>query len=76
MNVKDEVLAIIAKVLEVTVADLDDDTAIGDFPTWDSLHHLSIISEIEQKFEIQFTPDVLMDLEDVGDIVQAVEERV
>ena len=76
MSVKEEIIKIMAEVLEVEESMLDEDTAIGDIPKWDSLHHLTIISTIENRFGIQFTPDVLMDLEDVSDIVNVTEDRV
>lgn len=75
MNVLEEVKAIIAENLKVNISALSEDTAIGDLPEWDSLHHLQIIAAIEQKYGFQFEPDVLMDLEDVSDIVNAVEKR-
>ena len=75
MSVLEEVKTIIAENLKVEVSVLSEDTAIGDLPEWDSLHHLQIISGIEQKFGFQFEPEVLMDLEDVSDIVDAVEKR-
>ncbi len=71
----EEVKAIIAENLKVDVSALSEDTAIGDLPEWDSLHHLQIVAAIEQKYGFQFEPDVLMDLEDVSDIVNAVEKR-
>ncbi|QTQ12854.1 acyl carrier protein [Treponema parvum] len=71
----EEVKTIIADNLKVDVSVLSEDTAIGDFPEWDSLHHLQIVAAIEQKYGFQFEPDVLMDLEDVSDIVNAVEKR-
>ena len=76
MNIEEKVKEIIAKVLEVNVEDINEDTAIGDIPEWDSLSHIQIISAIEKEFGFNFTPDVMMDLEDVSDIVAAVEERV
>ncbi len=76
MNIEEKVKEIIAKVLEVKVEDINEDTAIGDIPEWDSLSHIQIISAIEKEFGFNFTPDVMMDLEDVSDIVAAVEERV
>ena len=67
---------IIAGILEVSAEEINEDTAIGDLPTWDSLHHLQIIAMIENTFGFRFTPDIIMDLEDVGDIVKATEDRV
>ncbi|ORU00569.1 hypothetical protein D081_1092 [Anaerovibrio sp. JC8] len=66
---------IIAGILGVSVENINDDTAIGDLVEWDSLHHIHIIAAIEKEFGFRFTPDVMMDLEDVSDIVSATEER-
>ena len=75
-DIKNKVKEIIAKVLNVSVEEIGEDTAIGDIAEWDSLHHIQIISTIEKEFGFRFTPDVMMDLEDVSDIVSATEERV
>ena len=56
--------------------DIFEDTAIGDIVEWDSLHHIQIISAIEKEFDFRFTLDVMLELEDVSDIINAVEERV
>jgi len=77
MNTVDtKVKNIIADVLDVTVDMISDDTAIGDIEEWDSLHHIQIIAAIEKEFDFRFTPDVMMELEDVSDIVEATEMRV
>lgn len=75
-SIEKEVKKIIASVLRVSENEIMDDTAIGDFIEWDSLRHIQIITEIEKEFCIRFTPDVMMDLEDVHDIVNATEMRV
>ena len=75
-NIEVKVKEIIASILDVSVSDISDDTAIGDIAKWDSLHHIQIISAIEKEFDFRFTPDVMMDLEDVSDIVSATEARI
>lgn len=75
MNIQEEVIALIAKVLDVPVTEVDEDTAIGDIPAWDSLRQVMIISTLEQHFNVQFEPEIIMDMEDVSDIVAAIEER-
>lgn len=76
MNIQEKIKAIMAEILEVSESEIEEDTAIGDIPSWDSLNHLKIIAEIEHAFQIQFTPDVLMELEDFSDMVAAVQKRV
>ncbi len=75
-SVETKVKDIVAMVLGVQVDGIADDTAIGDIPEWDSLHHIKIISAIEKELGFRFTPDIMMDLEDVSDLVHAVKARV
>ncbi len=76
MEIEQKVIRIIAESLEVTEDQLTEDTAIGDIPEWNSLGHIVIISSLEKEFSINFDPEIIMDLEDVSDIVEAIEERL
>lgn len=76
MQLEQKVIKIIAESLEVTEDKLTEDTAIGDIPEWNSLGHIVIISSLEKEFSINFDPEIIMDLEDVSDIVSAIEERL
>ena len=75
MDKKEKIRKMIAEILRVNEDAIKEDTAIGDIPSWDSLNQLRILAAVESEFGIQFTPDVLMEMEDFSDIVQAVEER-
>jgi|LakMenEpi03Aug12_release.lakeMendotaPanAssembly.Ray.scaffolds.fasta_scaffold1629752_1 acyl carrier protein len=76
MELEQKVIKIIAESLEVNEDQLSEDTAIGDIPEWNSLGHIVIISSLEKEFSINFDPEIIMDLEDVSDIVAAIEERL
>lgn len=76
MNTEDKVKVIIADAIEVEVNKIEEDTAIGDFPKWDSMGQIIIISALEKEFDITFDPEVIMDLEDVGDMIEAIEEHI
>ena len=75
MKSEERIRKIIAEILRVNEESIQEDTAIGDIPSWDSLNQLRILAAVESEFGIQFTPDVLMEMEDFSDIVRAVEER-
>ena len=74
MSTEEKVIKIIAKSLELEVNKIDEDTAIGDFPNWDSMGQLIIISSLEKEFDIKFDPEDIMELEDVADMIAAIEE--
>ena len=48
-----KIIGIIAKILEVELEEVELDTAIGDLPEWDSLHHLQIIAELKKEYGIK-----------------------
>ena len=60
----------------VSTCEVTLDSAIGDFPAWDSMGHLTILSSVEEAFEINFEPEEMMELEAASDIVKAVEEKL
>ena len=76
MELQLKIIKIIANSLEVVEDRITEDTAIGDITEWDSMGHIVIISNLEKEFSINFDPEIIMELEDVSDIVAAIEERL
>ena len=70
----EKIISIMAKVLEVEPSEIELDCGIGDMPEWSSLKHLQIISELEQAFSIKLQPQDIMELEEIGDLVNLVKE--
>lgn len=76
MEIKDKVFEIIANVLSVNASEIKLDSTVGDFPSWDSLGQLNILQSVQDEFEIEFEPEEMMDIEDVNDIIKAVESKL
>ena len=71
-----KIIGIIAKILEVELEEVELDTAIGDLPEWDSLHHLQIIAELENEYGIKYIAEDLAELEDVSDLISLTKEMI
>ena len=69
-----EVLYIISSVLEVEATLLTEMTTSEDVETWDSLKHLAIVLEIENRFGVNFQAEHIPYLTSVGAIVKSVNE--
>ena len=67
-----QIRKIIADVLNVDIAVVTDDLAVGSIPEWDSVGNLAIISTIEQELGVEFPLEVLFDLTSVQTIIDAV----
>lgn len=76
MNVEEKVKEIVAGVSCVDVNEVTLQSTVGDFPQWDSMGHMAIIQQVEETFEISFEPEEMMEMEDVNDIVKAVEAKL
>lgn len=76
MKTLEKVIEIVASVCEVEKTDVTNESMIGDFPGWDSMGHLKILSAVEEAFDITFEGDEMMEMEDVNDIVMAIERKV
>ena len=68
-NLKQTIVKIIAKELDVPQRSIKDDTSIQEDLGADSLDVINIVMTIENKFNIEIDEDVLMEFNTVKDIV-------
>lgn len=76
MDTLEKVIEIVATTCDVEKSEVNDNSTVGDFPAWDSVGHLSILSSVEEAFDISFEPEEMMEMEDVKDIVEAVNSKL
>ena len=43
---------------------------------WDSLKHIQLMTEIEKHFKIRFTTQEILDLKNVGELIDILEKKV
>jgi len=60
---KQSVKEVMASVFEIDVNSIGDDASQKTVSKWDSLDHLNLIVELEEKFDLSFEP------EDIGNMV-------
>ncbi|MDC3013563.1 acyl carrier protein [Candidatus Marinimicrobia bacterium] len=58
----------IAEVFSVEKNILKLDTMPGDFPEWDSLGHLNLLTSLEEKFNISFDMEETMSIQSINDL--------
>lgn len=65
---KKKLFLIVASNLEIPLSDVNMKLSKHDCDNWDSIALLSIVSEVEQEFAIEFTPDQIQSISNVEDI--------
>ncbi|MBQ8605626.1 MAG: acyl carrier protein [Clostridia bacterium] len=69
---KDKVIALIEEVLMVPEGTVTEHTLMTDLEEWDSLAHVMIIGELEEKLGISIPLDEAVELTGVADILKYV----
>lgn len=67
---KSEVLKTIADVLK---AEIDEYTMKIDVPSWDSLKHIQLIMEVEEKFGVEIPIEKVPDIDSVSILLKLIE---
>ena len=69
-----EVKEILAKVLEIDIATIFDKATQKDIAKWDSLQHLNLIVEIEDKYDISIDPEDISEMLSLDKIIETIKK--
>lgn len=72
MNNLDLIRNIISEKISIPESEIDLDSKIEDFDSWDSMQHLAIIMEVESRLDCSIPFDKVVELKSVQDLVDAV----
>jgi acyl carrier protein len=72
---KDKVLSILSKVMQVDPADLSIESSSETVATWDSLKHMNLILALEDDFDVQFTDTEIVEMLSVDQIIKTLERK-
>ena len=66
---------VIATVLDVDPAALNEESNAQNTPNWDSLRHIEVIFAVESAFHVRLTMPEIMGLRQLGDIRRILVEK-
>ncbi len=59
---------IIAKVMDVSINEINDNSSPETIPSWDSFNSYILLDELETEFKTEFTIDEVTETKNVSDI--------
>ena len=59
---------IIAKVMDISIDEINDNSSPETIPSWDSFNSYILLDELESEFETEFTIDEVTETKNVSDI--------
>ena len=69
------IVQILADTLGLPSGQVDAATTMEAQPAWDSVAHLNLVLSLEQRFGVQFDPDVMMSMVSIPAIEAALAEK-
>ena len=75
-NIEQTVKELMAIVLNVDAASIDDRTSMDNTPSWDSANHINLVLALEEEFSISFEVSEFELMVSFFDIVQVVGSKI
>ena len=75
MVTNDVLYNVIAKVMDVPVSEINDDSGPENIETWDSFNGLLLLDELESEFKVKFSLDEVSDVKTVKDIKKHLQDQ-
>ena len=74
MNLEDRVLKVMRSAFEME--DVTTDASQKNCERWDSLHHLTLASELEEEFDIELEPEEIGEMTDFARVIAMIESKL
>ena len=66
---------VVARALRVPATSVSDESSPATLRRWDSLHHLDLMTEIEEAYGVRFSTADMVRAQSVGEIRRLLRER-
>ena len=70
----DDLIQTIAGSLRISPSMLSQNSSMSDITEWDSLSHMSLITEIEEKYQIRFSGDDIASMQSIAAIEKKIKQ--
>jgi acyl carrier protein len=70
------ILSVFRSALNIGDYKLELDSKFEDVPDWDSLGHMRVIQELEERLKVEFEIDEIIDVDTVEKIMQLAKSKV
>lgn len=75
LKVLNKLNEIFSDLFDIDGIEISRDTTASDINGWDSLMHITLVSEVEEAFEIKFTMKQILEMQNVGEMIDLIIEK-
>lgn len=66
---------VLAEALEIEVSDIYDDFSQEGCSSWDSIHHLTLVVDLESEFDVDFDPEEISEMTSLKKIILYLKDK-
>jgi len=75
-DIQEQLLSVFRSVFEIDDLQIADDMTADNIEQWDSLAHITLITEVEKSFEVRFRNAEVARLKNIGDLKALVNKHL
>jgi acyl carrier protein len=75
-EIAEKIKKILSTVLKHEKFEMKDELTATEVDGWDSLSHITIISEVEEEFKIKFKLKELNKLKNIGSLIEIIQSKL
>lgn len=72
---EEEIILIMAEVFKVPRKKINKKISFGKYQKWDSLKHITLVTKLENSFDLIFEPEEINEMLDLNSIIKTVREK-
>jgi acyl carrier protein len=72
----EKVKLIMASVFRTDIKNITDDLTQKNVTFWDSLRHLNLVVELEEKFEVSFEPEEISEMVTFNQVIYFLNQKI
>ena len=76
MTIFEQVRIIAADVFAIPRDRLSPDSSPETIESWDSIQHLNLVLALEEKFQVQLSPEEIEQMHNIGQVAKVLEAKV
>lgn len=73
-DILEKIKEVLQDTLDVEDLKISEETTASDIEGWDSLAHIAIISEVEDVFGVRFPMKSVLNMKNLGEMIDLIEE--
>jgi acyl carrier protein len=75
-DVLEQVRTIASDIFSVPLARIQTDSTPESIESWDSIQHLNLAITLEERFNVQLSPEEIEQMRDIGQIAKMIETKL